>query len=119
MGTTSVVVESVANTMVDGSRRAVGLMGCNNPYLREIIVALLEMSAASVAGSGAGGPSTFVRTCSASRSQTQCACIEREARAAIPGIRTETYAREIFPRITNANPVVGLKVAMVCGVGNY
>jgi hypothetical protein len=93
-------------------------MTCTSPYLTAVLASLVELASTdSVTDSGRA--SLFVRSCSLDRSQTQCGCIEHQLSTLFPNVSTQEYDRDYLARAIPMNPLVGIKLASVCQVGDY
>lgn len=66
-----------------------------------------------------GGQSHFVTSCTPHFSSTHCQCLADEGRAVIPDINSRSYQRELIPYITQKSPIVGISLAIKCGIDRY
>jgi hypothetical protein len=85
----------------------------------------IASSVAKYLGEGANETerSVFVRGCADRYAGTytveQCQCVGDLARTVFPQIHGSAFDRGIFKRIAESNPLLGLNVAMQCGIGDY
>jgi len=70
-------------------------------------------------GTKSGSKSRFVETCTPQFSSAQCQCLADMGRATIPDIHTRAYRRELIAEIIQRNPMLGLGIAMKCGINQY
>lgn len=91
---------------------------CPSAAAEAFAARIAEASRKRTQGTG-GGPSTFVKTCTPSFNQEKCQCIAQIGQAVIPDIYQSTYNRSMIKRIVDSSPVVALKLAFACQIGNY
>ncbi|MEM9633231.1 MAG: hypothetical protein AAGA50_18010 [Pseudomonadota bacterium] len=92
--------------------------GCISPVAMQLARGL-ERTVQVAAAGGAG--SLFVSTCSSTRlNAKQCACLAELGRGVDPNIENKGYdSRTTIKYIVERNPLLGVMIAMQCGIGDY
>ncbi len=93
-------------------------VGCTSSVAPHLADGLAEAVRNNTAGQS-GGPSLFVETCTPVHTEKSCQCVADLGRAVVPNIHQLRYHRDIIARIIDGNPMVGIQLAFVCGIGNY
>jgi hypothetical protein len=77
-----------------------------------------ESGCASDARSAEGGTSAFVASCAPAFDQRRCRCLADAGRMAISDTHRRRYARAIIKEVIGRNPVIGLQIAVTCGISS-
>lgn len=92
---------------------AASTLGCG-----EALDELGERLAKLISANSAAG-SRFVDGCASSFDKPRCTCIANVGRQVIPDIAEMAYDRQVLTNIIERNPLVGLTLALTCGISNY
>jgi hypothetical protein len=115
--------EALSDQLSSGAAFAAGIetarqAGCSEPLATTIAGNILGLVRANRSGPDGGEP-PFLGSCGTVFSGPQCACLAQLGSAVYTDIYQMTYSRDVIAGIIQANPLLGLQVAMVCGISEY
>lgn len=93
-------------------------LNCADPAVAQFGAGLPRTLRANERGPS-DGPSTFIAGCSQSLTVDQCTCLAKQAQAVHPSIHDTVYGREVIPYLVRSNPLVGIQIAVLCGITRY
>lgn len=113
--------QQAAQAAALAGEKAVKSVGCDDPRLHVLALAIVKYLDRTASGGGAGA--NWVKGCVefyfGQYTEKQCQCIADIGRSVFPDIHQQPFSREYIANITKSNPFLGFAMMAQCRLWNY